>query len=94
MSSIIFYKALNHNTGDLYEYKNGLFSITMHIALSLEALGFGAILCYVLFIILGIYLILCILLYNALILAQESIIPLSKALIMTQGCILLSEIIL
>ena len=34
--------------------------ITMHIALSLEALGFGAILCYLLFIILGIYLISCI----------------------------------
>ena len=41
--------------------------ITMHMALSLEALGFEAILCYVLFIILGIYLSSCILLYIALI---------------------------
>ena len=70
------------------------FSVAMHIALSLVALGFGAILCYVLFIILGIYLSPCILLYNALILTQVSIIMTSKALIMTQGCILLSEIIL
>lgn len=44
----------------VYKYKNDLFSITMHIALSLVALGFGAILCYILSIILGIYLSPCI----------------------------------
>lgn len=74
--------------------KNDLFSVTIHIALSLVSLSFGALLCYVLFIILGIYLSPCILLYNALILTQGSVRMASKALIMTQGCILLSEIIL
>ena len=67
--------------------------ITMHIVLSLVALGFRTILCYVLFIILGIYLSTCILhrrLYNT----QEMPLPLSKAQIITQGYILLSEIIL
>lgn len=67
--------------------------ITMHIALSLVALGFGAILCYVLFIIMGIYLSTCILL-KRLYKTQEMPLPFFKALIMTQGCILLSEIIL
>lgn len=71
----MYHKALNHHTGDciiLSYTRMTLFSITMHISLSLVALGFGALLCYVLFIILGIYLILCILLYNALILTQGS----------------------
>lgn len=57
----------------------------MHIALSLEALGFGAILCYVLFIILGIYLSPCILLYNALILTQGTYIGTRIALSSLQG---------
>lgn len=59
-----------NKTQGVYKYKNGLFYFAMHIALSLVALGFGAILCYVLFIILGIYLNLCIShrrLYNTLI---------------------------
>lgn len=55
-------KALNYHTGDLLVYKNDLFYFAMHIVLSLVALGFGAILCYVLFMILGIYLSPCILL--------------------------------
>ena len=33
-------KALNHHTGGLYEYKNDLSFISMHIALSLVSLGF------------------------------------------------------
>ena len=56
-------------------YKKGLFSITMHMALSLVALGFGAILCYLLFIILGIYLISCIS-HRRLYKSQEMTLPL------------------